>query len=148
VGRGYEMHHGLGAAGGGHVDICGIGDATWQKLEGFVRAAYDSLDPLNLPPWALHGAPGPHQIVAPPAVTPTPSHDGAPRDEPGDVHAHPTASTFPEGSLADIQHRLGVTADGINGPVTVAAIIAFQKAHGLTADGIVGPKTWAALRAA
>jgi peptidoglycan hydrolase-like protein with peptidoglycan-binding domain len=144
-GRGYCMHHDLGAAGGGHVDICGIGDATWQKFEGFVKEAYDALDPLNLPTWALHGAPGPHQIVAPPAVTPTPSHGGAPRNEPGDVHTHPTASTFPAGSLADIQHRLGVEADGLNGPETRGAIVAFQKAHGLTADGIVGPKTWSVL---
>ena len=31
------------------------------------------------------------------------------------------------------------------GPDTAAAVKAFQTSHGLTADGIVGPVTWAAL---
>lgn len=35
--------------------------------------------------------------------------------------------------------------DGIMGPNTKAAIVAFQKANGLVADGIVGPKTSAKL---
>lgn len=36
-------------------------------------------------------------------------------------------------------------ADGIYGNDTVKAVKAFQKANGLTADGVAGPKTWAAL---
>ena len=49
-----------------------------------------------------------------------------------------------------LQHLLNVegyklTIDGDFGAKTEAAVKAFQKAKGLTADGIVGPKTWAAL---
>lgn len=39
-------------------------------------------------------------------------------------------------------------ADGKYGNKTVSAVKAFQRDHGLTADGICGPNTWAALDAA
>lgn len=44
-----------------------------------------------------------------------------------------------------LQKILGITADGIFGSKTEAAVKEFQNEHGLTVDGIVGPKTWAAL---
>lgn len=47
--------------------------------------------------------------------------------------------------VRELQRLLGVTSDGIFGPDTKAAVVAFQTAHGLAADGIVGPLTWAAL---
>jgi peptidoglycan hydrolase-like protein with peptidoglycan-binding domain len=37
-------------------------------------------------------------------------------------------------------------ADGAYGPATEQAVKNFQTAHGLTADGICGPKTIAALK--
>lgn len=44
-----------------------------------------------------------------------------------------------------VQEKVGVTADGIIGPKTRAAVKRFQRANGLVADGIVGPKTLAAM---
>jgi lysozyme family protein len=44
-----------------------------------------------------------------------------------------------------VQRKLGIPADGINGPQTKRAVKRFQRAHGLVVDGIVGPQTLAAL---
>lgn len=41
-----------------------------------------------------------------------------------------------------VQKAVGVTADGLCGKNTDAAIKAFQRKHGLKADGIVGERTW------
>jgi len=47
--------------------------------------------------------------------------------------------------VAEAQHALGIPADGIFGPQTHQAVLAFQRAHGLEVDGIVGPITRGAL---
>ena len=44
-----------------------------------------------------------------------------------------------------LQRHIGVTADGSFGSGTKSALIKWQSAKGLTADGIAGPKTWAAM---
>jgi peptidoglycan hydrolase-like protein with peptidoglycan-binding domain len=46
---------------------------------------------------------------------------------------------------AQIQAKIGATADGIYGPDTTNKLKAWQAAHGLAADGIYGPKTDAAM---
>lgn len=48
-------------------------------------------------------------------------------------------------SVGLIQGRLNLKQDQWYGPVTEAAVKAFQKAQGLTVDGITGPITWGAL---
>jgi murein DD-endopeptidase MepM/ murein hydrolase activator NlpD len=44
-----------------------------------------------------------------------------------------------------LQNKLGVNPPGPFGPLTHAAVVAFQKKNGLLADGIVGPLTWSKL---
>jgi transglycosylase-like protein/putative peptidoglycan binding protein len=48
-------------------------------------------------------------------------------------------------SVRALQQKLGVSADGVYGPKTRAAVKRFQRAHGLAADGVAGAQTLAAL---
>ena len=155
-GRGLVQHHDLGAAGGGHVDCSDVGSADWLAFVALVaqyRAAFEALPAL--PEFLLHGLPNPHTSAPPPSVLPEPSHGGAPRNEPGDIHAHPTLSRYPDGSMADLQWRLDkagaappILVDGVFGPQTRDAVAAFQGRHGCYVDGVPGPQTWRALREA
>jgi murein DD-endopeptidase MepM/ murein hydrolase activator NlpD len=47
--------------------------------------------------------------------------------------------------VAHVQRALGISADGVFGPETDAAVRQFQSRSGLQVDGIVGPATWSAL---
>lgn len=47
--------------------------------------------------------------------------------------------------VQQLQRLLGLAADGLFGPATQAALLAYQRTHGLTADGVAGPATWAEL---
>jgi len=70
----------------------------------------------------------------------------------GSTHPCPTLRSGSRGSsVTDLQIRLRNAGfdpggiDGIFGPRTRSAVIAFQRSKGLTPDGIVGINTWTAL---
>jgi hypothetical protein len=153
-GRGLVDHHGLGAAGGGHVDVGPEGGDSFKRFLGFVQNI-DSQFKGDLPAFAAVGAPPQaHEVVQLPDTTPSPSHGGAPRNEPGDTHAHPTPSGFPAHSAAALQSDLntligaGLTVDGWYGAKTRNAVASLQSKKGLFVDGLIGPNTWAAIDAA
>ena len=71
-----------------------------------------------------------------PAPIPIPSSDSKNR---------PTLRRGARGDLVkEIQEKVDVTADGVFGAGTEAAVREFQHNHGMVPDGIVGPKTWEA----
>ena len=47
--------------------------------------------------------------------------------------------------VSELQQALGITADGVFGAGTRAAVVEFQNESGLVVDGIVGPQTLAAI---
>jgi peptidoglycan hydrolase-like protein with peptidoglycan-binding domain len=59
-------------------------------------------------------------------------------------------SGWPKVTVRSLQYLLAahgakLTADGVFGPRTRLAVVAFQRARHLTADGVAGPATWRAL---
>ncbi|HKI92409.1 MAG TPA: peptidoglycan-binding domain-containing protein [Gaiellaceae bacterium] len=82
--------------------------------------------------------------VAPPVKTP-------PTLKLPTATVHPNDTGTPVKQLQAALIKLGYLqgkADGIFGPGTKAAVVAFQSASNLTADGIAGAKTLAALKQA
>ena len=62
-----------------------------------------------------------------------------------DAAAPPAPGVQSADTVRAVQQKLGVSADGVYGPKTRAAVKRFQRAHGLTPDGVAGPRTLAAL---
>ena len=65
-----------------------------------------------------------------------------------DAHARDLKRGARGPRVAFVQKVLGQHVDRIFGTQTKRAVKRFQRRHGLTADGIVGPATWAALKRA
>lgn len=130
-GRGVCQHHDLGAAGGGHVDCFGVGSADWLRFMAAVKLAYDAFGTDPLPAFALHGAPGPREIVPPPPPSPERSHGGAARNETPIAASPPTD---PEERAKWVQAFLDargarLDVDGEIGDASVAAIADFLAKH-------------------
>jgi peptidoglycan hydrolase-like protein with peptidoglycan-binding domain len=61
------------------------------------------------------------------------------------THSSATGTRVHGHGVKAVQQALGISADGVFGKQTAAAVRAFQRKHGLKPDGVVGPATWAAL---
>ncbi|MER2172705.1 MAG: peptidoglycan DD-metalloendopeptidase family protein [Psychrobacillus psychrodurans] len=74
-----------------------------------------------------------------------------PSYEAGQPNAVNPLNYISETEITEVQKLLNsvgykLMVDGIEGPLTIAAIKDFQKKNGLAVDGIVGPRTLAALK--
>jgi hypothetical protein len=93
--------------------------------------------------------------IEPASLTPTWVHLDARQGPPACSAGYPTLKNGSRGVyvcvLQDALSTLGVklgAIDGVFGPGTKAAVMAYQRGNGLTADGIVGCGTWRRLTAA
>ena len=89
---------------------------------GYVKEAYAAFGDGPLPPFALHGAPGPHEIVAPPDAPHEPSHGGAVRAPSVVAPLKETALTM-QTSVKAFQLAASLDQDGDPGPMTRAAYL-------------------------
>jgi putative peptidoglycan binding protein len=72
--------------------------------------------------------------------------DGAAPVKPTEPAAPPTLRIGSKGAdVSNLQRLLKIAVDGDFGPATAAALKRFQAGAGLTADGVCGPRTWAAI---
>lgn len=105
--------------------------------------------------WEKTVATAPIEAKADDPVAPAPTHDDAGARavakpaKPATPAAPKARANVKQGSRgADVKHlqkKLGITADGIFGPKTKAAVVTFQTKHGIKADGSVEADTWKAL---
>lgn len=130
VGPGIESHWGLGRSGGGHCDPST--DPAW--VDRFVQLTQTEFAAGYDPHWidATEGA-------RPCALAILPLEDGTTKPPPPKLD---TTSSV-QRALTGLGFKVDV--DGDLGPKTEAAIRAFQAYAGITADGVFGPGTRAAL---
>ena len=115
-----------------------VGPATWNLLYSVYRGIRENVPLPSLPPIA----PPP---VTPPGVVPTPPFPGTllrVGSRGDDVRLVQTYLNSIRGRVPGIPQ---LTVDGVFGPITQSAVMAFQRYFGLSPDGIVGPITWGAL---
>jgi peptidoglycan hydrolase-like protein with peptidoglycan-binding domain len=131
----FRTTHGLPA--GQTVD-----DATWRALlKTYAKGTW--VAPKTTPTPAPTPTPKPSPTPTP-SPSPTPTASGS--TNPLAPYMKLVLTYGSRGSAVTVvQHLLGVTADGIYGPVTTAAVRRFQAANGIPTTGNVGPLTWAAL---
>lgn len=142
-----SYHMGQGEDGWGHaVDVTRRGLITWGQVNR-VLEAWGLKRTVPGEPWHYQAGRVGHVFAGPSYFTyntPCPPY-----------RLLKLRRRFSRGALVRwVQTRVGVTADGVFGPITKAAVIVWQRkwrgltGQKLTADGIVGPKTYKAMKEA
>jgi len=118
---------------------------VWDISQTRARAKRLAAEPGTLPPARVAGATLVIAAVAAALPVPGGAHGRARTSGAAEVRVELLRFGSRGPAVVKLQRKLGVTADGIFGPLTRAAVRAFQQRHGLLVDGIVGPQTRAAL---
>jgi cell wall-associated NlpC family hydrolase len=117
----------------------------WEISQSRARAKRLAAEPGTLPQARMAGA----TLVVAAVAAALPVQGGAHGRAKSSGSAEVRVELLRVGSrgpaVVRLQRKLGITADGIFGPRTRAAVRSFQKRHGLLVDGIVGPQTRSAL---
>jgi hypothetical protein len=131
----WSAHYGAGQ----HIcgpNTCRLSAATADATQYTNRAESKSLDESLCSADFFTG-------VLPPPAKGEPTLTLGAKDPAGEIN----------GPVHYLQERLNawgahplLVLDADFGPATLAAVIAFQRAHALTPDGVVGPQTWAVLQ--
>jgi len=113
-----------------------VGPATWNKLYAVYRGIRENVPlpptptpPISPPPTSGVGRPFPGTLL----------RLGSRGDDVRQIQ------TWLNMVRPEIPGNPILAVDGIFGPITQAAVIAFQRRFGLASDGIVGPITWGEL---
>lgn len=124
-----ELVRPLGLLWGGAIEFAGSYD--WMHFECHLSPSEITLPPVQPPPSGRPPFPLPAGDYYGPFSGPAESISGVPSSD---------APWRPGLRLA--QQHLGVTGDGLYGPITAAAIGTWQARHGLVVDQLLGPITW------
>ena len=142
-----------GSGSGGYIITLALSDSPGYKLQFLHCSAFEGSD-RNVKQGDIIGYTGGAK-GAPGAGSSTGAHvhmhiinpNGGREDVmPWFVSAPSAIASVKEYQTLLNNYGYGLVVDGVNGPLTKAAVRDFQSKHGLTADGIVGPATTAELR--
>lgn len=127
----------------GGLVVCVEGNSSDAVRKNTYRLGDSYIAGFGRPNWGVFVSGSPGEDPAPTPEPTKPVVEGLPTLKQGDASDVVRAAQF---LLNGRGCSVGIWgADGDFGPMTKAAVLAFQRRRSLEADGIIGPETWAAL---